>query len=350
MDTTQFAMIEELASLIKDNLYSKHLVLSTEEALVALLQQHYQDDDNEHDRSAHHGAIGSNTIELQPTSSYNRLLLHRLADIFGFAHESVGEGDDRHLVLQRCPETAIPPVLISDVLWKYDDGNGSSASVVLTRNETDLQNTYEAEDVQDTISFESLNLKTDTGKRVGLENKEPENLVLSDVKPLQHPAPPSAASLKEREAAYRAARERIFATHETKEKDTSAAKSRHVPAVAQRMIAHALGKRVEDPKERTAVVKNRGKEPVNGRYVQTSSTNNLCADKPGSRENHVGRCNSSSPDGNSYRSPSAQTRQTSSVSAETLKKEQTGAAKRMFAHALRLPGVEASDSAARRSK
>uniref|UniRef100_A0A453E1L9 R3H domain-containing protein n=1 Tax=Aegilops tauschii subsp. strangulata TaxID=200361 RepID=A0A453E1L9_AEGTS len=140
MDNTQFAMIEELASLIKDNLYSKHLVLSTEEALVTLLQQRYHDDDDEeeHDRAAtgaRHGPAG-NTIELQPTSSYNRLLLHRLADIYGFAHESVGEGEDRHLVLQRCPETAIPPVLVSDVLWNYDDSDGPSASLMLARNET----------------------------------------------------------------------------------------------------------------------------------------------------------------------------------------------------------------------
>lgn len=78
-------------------------------------------------------------------NSYNRLLLHRLAEIFGyhsvkfssmqvdfkflflfllkflshfplfdssitgarFLHESVGEGDDRHLILQRCPETSM---------------------------------------------------------------------------------------------------------------------------------------------------------------------------------------------------------------------------------------------------
>jgi hypothetical protein len=39
MDTTQLAMFEEVASLTKDNLHSKHLILSTEEALIAALQQ-----------------------------------------------------------------------------------------------------------------------------------------------------------------------------------------------------------------------------------------------------------------------------------------------------------------------
>ncbi|XP_047055693.1 uncharacterized protein LOC124661851 [Lolium rigidum] len=335
MDTTQFAMIEELASLVRDNLYSKHLVLSTEEFLVTLLQHHYhEDDDDEHDRDmtcTHRGSVG-NTIELQPTSSYNRLLLHRLADIYGFAHESVGEDDDRHLVLQRCPETAIPPVLVSDVLWKYDDSDGPSASVFLARNETDLQKTYETEVVQDTISVESLQLKTDT-----------------DAKPLKQAVPLSAASLKDREAAYQAARERIFSTHEAKGKDTSAAKPRHVPAVAQRMISHALGKRVEDTKERADTVNNR-KEPVNGRNIQTGSMNKQYAVRPvRKQENYIARkYNSSLPGGDPH--PSTQSRHTPHVSAETLKKEQTGAAKRMFANALRLPGVEMSDGAARKPK
>ncbi|ESR41801.1 hypothetical protein CICLE_v100121852mg, partial [Citrus x clementina] len=91
MSTTQFAMVEELAFLVKDNLPSKHLVLSMEEALVNFLQ-----DDNSAD----------GVLELEPMDSYNRLLLHRLADIFGFAHESVGEGVDRHLILERCSETS----------------------------------------------------------------------------------------------------------------------------------------------------------------------------------------------------------------------------------------------------
>lgn len=95
-------------------------------------------------------------------SSYNRLLLHRLADIFGyspfldpmfcvisfplivgkimfllknvlshmfstsvgsnhimlfdrFSHESVGEGDDRHLILERCPETSMYVKILTNI-------------------------------------------------------------------------------------------------------------------------------------------------------------------------------------------------------------------------------------------
>jgi hypothetical protein len=160
-------------------------------------------------------------------------------------------------------------------------------------------------------------------------------------------------SLKEREAAYRAARERIFSTHEkAKGNDTSAAaKPRHVPAVAQRMISHALGKRVVDTRERADALKNRETEPVNGRNIQTGSMNKLYADRPVRREEkYAGKCNPSSPGGDPRRNPSTQNRHTSNVSAETLKKEQTGAAKRMFANALGLPGVGIADGAARKPK
>lgn len=82
MATTQFAMVEELASLIKDNLHSKHLILSTEEALIAALQQlhcHDGDGDREDEDDA-----AADTIELQPAGAYHRLLLHRLAEIYGY--------------------------------------------------------------------------------------------------------------------------------------------------------------------------------------------------------------------------------------------------------------------------
>jgi hypothetical protein len=54
--------------------------------------------------------------------SYHRMLLHRLADIFGLMHESVGEGDYRHLILERCQDSSIPPILVSDILkWQYGE-------------------------------------------------------------------------------------------------------------------------------------------------------------------------------------------------------------------------------------
>lgn len=56
-----------------------------------------------------------------------------------------------------------------------------------------------------------------------------------------------AVSLEEREAAYQAARERIFSERASLSPDSSleqrdAQRARPVPVVARRMIAHALGK------------------------------------------------------------------------------------------------------------
>ncbi|GMH13069.1 hypothetical protein Nepgr_014910 [Nepenthes gracilis] len=185
MSVTQFAMVEELASLVKDNLPCKYLVLSVEEALVNYLKE---------------GASQDGILELEPMSSYNRLLLHRLADIFGFAHESFGEGDDRHLVLERCPETSIPSILVSDILWQHDAYQSPTTPPQLCRRDD-----------------------------------------ASSVLKIKIPSPPR--TLEEREKAYLAARERIFSRDGDLKEDVRQ-KQRYVPVVARRMIAHALGKRI----------------------------------------------------------------------------------------------------------
>ncbi|XP_021281809.1 uncharacterized protein LOC110414743 isoform X2 [Herrania umbratica] len=186
MSVTQFAMVEELAFLVKYNLPCKHLVLSMEEAFVNFLQ-----DDTSSD----------GILELEPMNSYNRLLLHRLADIFGFAHESVGEGDDRHLVLERCPETSIPSILVSDILWQCDEPQSLTASRHL--------------------------------------------LVREEAPPVVKTELPSfELSLEAREAAYLAARERIFSMDVEEVREAVKEKPRTVPVVARRMIAHALGQKI----------------------------------------------------------------------------------------------------------
>ncbi|KAL4180897.1 hypothetical protein AMTRI_Chr12g268410 [Amborella trichopoda] len=78
----QIVMVEELAFLIKNNLPCKHLILSMEDVLVKFLQKN---------------TCFEAVLELVPMNPYHHILLHRLAEIFGLAHESVGEGDDRHL-------------------------------------------------------------------------------------------------------------------------------------------------------------------------------------------------------------------------------------------------------------
>ncbi|XP_049932111.1 uncharacterized protein LOC116247942 isoform X3 [Nymphaea colorata] len=161
----QLTLVEELALLIKDNLPCKHLVLSMEESLVEFLQNNTSPN-----------AI----LELEPMTSYHRMLLHRLADIFG------------------------PAVLVSDILWQFDHHQSPVVSHQLLRR------------------------------------KE----VLPDYKNRQTASFSPSISVEEREAAYMAARERIFSSHKDdgcEMKETP--KPRNVPVVARRMIAHALGRR-----------------------------------------------------------------------------------------------------------
>ncbi|CAL4922685.1 unnamed protein product [Urochloa decumbens] len=331
MAATQFAMVEELASLVKDNLYSKHLILSTEEALIALLQQLRCGNDDDGHRGEEEDA--ADTIELQPAGAYHRLLLHRLAEIYGFAHESVGEGEDRHLVLQRCPETTIPPVLVSDMLWKFDNCEDSEdfTSVVLTRNDAVSQKSWKVDVVQEDTSVKSSHLKDTTD---------------SNLKPLKQSAVFPAVSLKEREAAYRAARERIFSGDDAKGNDRSYVKCRQVPVVAQRMIAHALGQKVQNPTQTIASTEGRGKQLQNGPNIPTRRRNNYYPVAPDNREEsdiRNGKPNSASR--NTHQTASSQrcrTANSRAATAESLKKEQTGAARRMFAHALGLSAAQGS--------
>ncbi|PSS05044.1 R3H domain-containing protein [Actinidia chinensis var. chinensis] len=200
MSMTEFAMIEELAFLVKDNLPCKHLVLSMEESFVNFLQDNPSSD---------------GVLELESMNAYNRLLLHRLADIFGFSHQSVGEGDDRHLILERCPETLIPSVLVSDLLWQYDE-------------------------LQLPITSHRLLKRNEASPALKAEKTA------------------APFSLEEREVAYKAARERIFTRYAGEMSEPMQQKPRSIPVVALHMIAHALGGRInssnqevglKDPKE-----------------------------------------------------------------------------------------------------
>ncbi|KAL3691110.1 hypothetical protein R1sor_004761 [Riccia sorocarpa] len=180
--------VEELARLIKDNLTGKHFLLSMEELFVEFLECPLSDED---------------TLILEPMESYQRMLLHRLADLFGLAHESFGEGVDRHLVVQKCEESLIPPVLVSDVLEQSDGGAQPAQSYrqLLKRH---------------TVPSESFDCQTSVSS--------------------------PSLSLEERQAAYLAARQKIFCDKWRQTDETTAARPRADPIVARRMIAHALGK------------------------------------------------------------------------------------------------------------
>ncbi|XP_061342649.1 uncharacterized protein LOC133288836 isoform X2 [Gastrolobium bilobum] len=253
-------------------------------------------------------------LELEPMNSYNRLLLHRLAEIFGFAHESVGEGDDRHLILERCPDTSIPPILVSDILWKYDEPQSLITSHQILRRK-------EASPVSETntASFQQ--------------------------------------SLEERKAAYLVARERIFSMNLEDEKEPGEQKPRSVPVVARRMIAHALGQRIHTKNQNdlaTDSMKDRVLTDELNDQDKNCEVSNLTKDSEESlhqRKNlNSGIRNTSSSNAASLNKRNDQTpvdkdlpqfsqdgKRGQSVSKDYMKKENLGAAKRMFAHALGVP-------------
>ncbi|XP_076950174.1 uncharacterized protein LOC143623072 [Bidens hawaiensis] len=249
MSLTQFSMVEELAFLVKDNLPCKHLVLSMEDMLVRFL--HTQKSLNE-------------VLELEPMNPYNRLLLHRLADIFGFCHESVGEGDDRHLVLKRCEDTSIPSILVADLLWEDDGYQSPFTSQLLTRQEDGSTGTA--------------------------------------VEPVT-----ARVSLEDREAAYLAARKRIFPT-ENYDKES---RPRNNPVVAQRMIAHALGQRI--------------KQSNGVKLVSIGQKSNGQQQQPLTRKNFVTEA-----------STNVGAKKGNTNVPNHKHEEHIGAAKRMFANALRM--------------
>ncbi|EFJ15662.1 hypothetical protein SELMODRAFT_422523 [Selaginella moellendorffii] len=177
--------VEELASLVRNNLHTKHLLLAAEEAFVEFLDP----------------------------SRQARDFLCFLVDssvIFHLAHESVGEGDGRHLVVAKCEDSSIPSVLLSDLLNAFED----SCSIASSSSRTLL-------------------------KRSAMQASE---------KQFTSNENPVVTSLEEREAAYLSARERIFSSCETSTStvasdeagDSSVRSPRTVPAVAHRMITHAL--------------------------------------------------------------------------------------------------------------
>ncbi|KAJ0971914.1 hypothetical protein J5N97_019873 [Dioscorea zingiberensis] len=307
----EFAMVEELASLIKDNLISKHLVLSAEEAIIDFLQNDTSSD---------------GVLELQPASPYHRLLLHRLADIFGFAHESVGEGDERHLVLMRCPESSIPSILVSDIVCHYDDQTSTPLHHILRREESSASRSKQT--TQPSITFE------------------------------------------QREAAYLAARERIFSLHEGDEHEAVIPKSRKVPLVAQRMISHALGQKICTTKssdQQSSLRKCDETVPADNSRKNTVQLNSTCGASEGtiiqpisnlppngmkvneeeafksspgfsSVDRKVQKRSSSKKSSNGSLVTSGRNQKV--ATSQNLEREQIGAAKRIFANALGLPSAK----------
>ncbi|KAL9248265.1 hypothetical protein vseg_021607 [Gypsophila vaccaria] len=301
MSVTQFAMVEELASLIKDNYPSRHLVLTVEEALINFLQSDPSPD---------------GILELEPMSSYNRLILHRLADIFGFAHTSVGEGEDRHLVLQQCLETSIPSILVSDILGQHDQCESSPMPYQILRRD-------------DACSVLKMNVSYST------------NFI-------------------DREAAYQAARERIFGVDEVESKDAARQKPRTDPIVARRMISHALGQRINPCNNGKIDNSSRPKEQSNVHAIEKRFTMDLDLGRDSLDKNEQPLRVNARPRKHDDKLSCKALNNTSSggsvgpggrdgrgLSKKSMREENFGAAKRMFANAL---GIQSSRDDVPRSR
>ncbi|RZC63329.1 hypothetical protein C5167_025081 [Papaver somniferum] len=177
------------------------------------------------------------------------------------------------------------------------------------------------------------------------------------------------SSLEEREAAYLAARQRIFSKDDSEVKELVTPKPRNIPVVARRMIAHALGQRVSsssagvtpstrnEPNQKNQELsgseKSVGHQNLNLRnsretaavsIQELSSQDRKIVDK--SQVTHAAtseRKIQKKPAGsdNSVNCvPPLNGRMRQAPSDDNLKQEHLGAAKRMFAHALRSNGTK----------
>lgn len=168
-------------------------------------------------------------------------------------------------------------------------------------------------------------------------------------------------SLEEREAAYLAARARIFSMDTRTVAEPVRQKPRSVPVVAQRMIAHALGQKVKTQDQDNVVkdgktceqladeinIKNNDKARANSSSEAYQETTMLCGRNVNSHDktkknNEISQSERIAPQRTAEKkscndaSMSRSGRSKSSLNKDDLKEEHLGAAKRMFAHALGL--------------
>uniref|UniRef100_A0A7C9EZV3 SUZ domain-containing protein n=1 Tax=Opuntia streptacantha TaxID=393608 RepID=A0A7C9EZV3_OPUST len=171
----------------------------------------------------------------------------------------------------------------------------------------------------------------------------------------------SSPNFLEREAAYLAARERIFGIEELELKEATRQKPRHDPVVARRMIAHALGQRITQnsqvkdndggPSHRPTDVSDiERKIRVNlDLHQENSPDSSSYRDKnvrafrgeASARDEKLSQRASDTKASSSSSRPGG--RDALGVSKMRMREENLGAAKRIFAHAL---GIPASKEAA----
>ncbi|KAI4376356.1 hypothetical protein MLD38_014125 [Melastoma candidum] len=197
-------------------------------------------------------------------------------------------------VVQKQPFKFNPSILVSDILWQSNEPETTETAHQLLR-------------------------RTDAP-----------TVLITNVPSYQH-------SYEERKATYLAARERIFAD-DIEMNETSRQRPEHVPVVAWRMIAHALGKKAD-------TLMATGKAKGDCRQSDVHEAVECCPDSDYAEgaKDEMTLCQGRTLPRESIEEKlaniqvSQKGRRTNGIDSENSKKEHMGAAKRMFAQALGRP-------------
>nr|XP_009763734.1 PREDICTED: uncharacterized protein LOC104215587 isoform X4 [Nicotiana sylvestris] len=257
-----------------------------------------------------------------------------------------------------------PSILISDLLWQYDELQSPRTVDVIYRrkegSEVLFKGSFKAHlspDAQKSSGGCLASLQCRQGYKAHTPIAHEFYLESSESKVEETPTPIFNISLEEREEAYLAARKQIFSGDQGETRQCMKDRPRKDPMVARRMIAHALGQRIrpsnleilhantEECEEKTKDVNiqhkdegriNLGKQthmevktppakyPDSGGKLKSSVSN-------GSKTPHIKKITPKNTDGTGS---STQVKKEGKVNKESIREEHIGAAKRIFANAL----------------
>eukprot|EP00850_Spirogloea_muscicola_P015126 SM000113S24082 [mRNA] locus=s113:386314:388635:+ [translate_table: standard] len=212
---------EDLARLVLTSARHRALLLHMEALLVSILGDHNS---------------GQEELALSPLPPYERMLVHRLCDLFRLGHASSGVGDERHIVVTVEPQSAPPDKLLCDVFEEHhDDGGVDIRSRQMLRQET----TESSRDWSSTSGAEEAahHLSGDTSHSFQVPWKEQEQQYLTAY--FSRVADEEFETLRTRS---RAADQAWEIPADTTPGLRGEWRSKSPPMAARRMIAHALGR------------------------------------------------------------------------------------------------------------
>eukprot|EP00850_Spirogloea_muscicola_P011701 SM000073S21477 [mRNA] locus=s73:577264:579553:+ [translate_table: standard] len=216
---------EDLARLVLTSARHRALLLHMEALLVSILGDHNSRQEE---------------LALSPLPPYERMLVHRLCDLFRLGHASSGVGDERHIVVTVEPHSAPPDKLLCDVFEEHhDDGGVDIASRQILRQET----TESSRDLSSTSGMQggaevaAHLLSGDTSRSLQVPWKDQEQQCLAAY--FSRVADEEFETLRNRS---RAADQAWEIPADTTPGLRGEWQSKSPPMAARRMIAHALGR------------------------------------------------------------------------------------------------------------